>query len=154
MRDNKLKKHTDQSARQIKVINHHDGNNTPIIMLYSGVTSNVNWASDTKHHLNCVTVVCDYHDRLCQWGKSLNSLYSIQIFLSTGLSSIVVVVYLYIFYLMLSRNEKYKFNIRDSFRLSIWGLWFFSMIFGTSYICAKTRDEVMIILYFCLCRLP
>lgn len=140
-------KYSDQRARQTEVTNNSDGIKPPIITLFSDVTSSVIAASATKLKSNPVSFVCDFHDRLCEWGKSLNSLYSIQILLCTGISSIVVVVYLYIFYLMLSRNEKYKLNIRDCHRLLSWGLWYFSMIFWTSYICAKTRDEVLTIFF-------
>lgn len=104
-------------------------------------------SSNMKSSSNAVSGVSDFHDRLCEWGNRLNSMFSIQILFTTGLTSVVVIVCLYIFYLMISNNEKYKLTFEDASNLIIRALWVFSTVLGTSYACAKTKNEVFLNLF-------
>lgn len=123
--------------------------NAPRI-IWSRPSTNIIHITSVKKKSNTLSFICDFHDRLCEWGKSLNSLFSIQILLTMGMASIVVVVSMYIFYLMLSRNDKYTMSFESALIILNWGMWFFSMIFGMSYVCSKTKDEVFAYFLFCV----
>lgn len=117
--------------------------NTPPRTILSKLSTNTTYVTSAKkYEVNQLSSLCDFHDRLCEWGKSLNSLFSIQILLTMGMASVVVIVSIYIFYLMLSKNDRYTLSFETALVLLNWGMWFFSMILGMSYVCAKTNDEV------------
>lgn len=100
-----------------------------------------------KYEYNPLNTLCELHDRLCEWSKRLNAIYSIQFLLTTGIAFVVLVIELYFFYLMLSKNDLYILTLQKAWTSAIWGILFFLLIFIMSFFCSKTKD--MVFIYLC-----
>ncbi|XP_077300776.1 putative gustatory receptor 28b [Arctopsyche grandis] len=88
-----------------------------------------------------VNSLSEMHDNLCNVSKTINSLYSLQMLLTTSTAFIVLVTQLYFFYLMLSSNENYVLTFTKVWTAAIWGIVYFIILYSISFACSKTKEE-------------